>query len=58
MAESFLKGAGPACPLSGGEHQQIVIHVDAATLIGRVPGCCEIEDGPAFAVKSGHVPWR
>ena len=52
MAESFLK-VGQAS-LTGGERQQIVIHVDAATLIGRVPGRCEIEDGPAIAVETAR----
>ena len=50
MAETFLKTG--SAPLSGGERQQTVIHVDAASLIGRVPGRCELEDGPALAVET------
>ena len=52
MAETFLKGGYAS--LSGGERQQIVIHVDAATLIGRVPGRCELEDGPSLAVETAR----
>lgn len=50
MAESYLRH-GPA-GLSGGERQQIVVHVDAATLAGREPGRCELEDGPALAAET------
>ena len=42
-------------PLSGGERQQIVVHVDAETLReADAPGRCEIEDGPALAARTAR----
>ncbi len=52
LAESFL-AHGPAA-LSGGERQQIVVHVDAATLARREPGQCEIEAGPSIAAETAR----
>lgn len=52
MAESWLShGSGD---LSGAERQQIIIHVDAATLVDQEAGRCEIEDGPAIAVETAR----
>jgi hypothetical protein len=41
LAESFLKHGFES--LNGGERHQIVVHVDAATLRGEEPGCCDLE---------------
>jgi hypothetical protein len=52
LAESFL-AHGPAA-LPGGERQQIVVHVDAATLEERTAGRCEFEDGPSIAAETAR----
>lgn len=53
FAESYLKHGYEA--LSGGERQQIVIHVDAQTLANAdQPGRCELEDGPALANETAR----
>lgn len=52
MAESWLSQGN--ADLSGGERQQIIIHVDAATLVDHEAGRCEIEDGPAIAVETAR----
>ena len=52
FAETFLKHGYNT--LSGGERQQIVIHVDAETLAQGTPGRCEIEDGPAVAAETAR----
>jgi hypothetical protein len=52
LAESYL-AHGPAA-LSGGERQQIVVHVDANTLEERTAGRCELEDGPAIAAETAR----
>jgi hypothetical protein len=52
VAESFLKHGAEA--FSGGERQQIVVHVDAVTLEDRSAGRCELEDGPALAAESAR----
>lgn len=52
MAESYL-AHGPASR-AGGERQQIVVHVDAATLMHRQAGRCEFEDGPALAAETAR----
>ena len=52
IAESFLKHGAEA--LSGGERQQIVVHVDAATLKEGAAGRCELEDGPALAAETAR----
>jgi hypothetical protein len=52
MAESFL-AHGPEA-LKGGERQQIIVHVDSATLKGHGAGCCEFEDGPAIPVETAR----
>jgi len=50
IAESFLQhGAGA---LSGGDRQQIVIHVDAETLREGCAGRCELEDGPSLPAET------
>ena len=52
FAETFLKHGYQA--LSGGERQQIVIHVDAQTLIDGSAGRCELESGPALAAQTAR----
>jgi hypothetical protein len=52
VAESFLKHGAEA--LGGGERQQIVVHVDAVTLMDRSAGRCELEEGPALAAESAR----
>ena len=52
MAESFLKHGLE--DLRAGERQQVVIHVDAATLVHEVAGRCEIEAGPAIAAETAR----
>ncbi len=52
MAESFLATGGQE--LSGGERQQIVLHVDAATLRHDHAGRCELEHGPAIAAETAR----
>ena len=52
MAESFLS-TGPQ-ELSGGDRQQIVVHVDAQTLKHDHEGCCELEHGPAIAAETAR----
>lgn len=52
LAESFL-ASGPQ-DLSGGDRQQIVVHVDAETLKHSHAGCCELEHGPAIAAETAR----
>jgi len=52
MAESFL-AAGPQ-ELTGGDRQQIVVHVDAETLKHSHAGRCELEDGPSIAAETAR----
>jgi phage gp46-like protein len=52
MAESFL--ASDQQPLSGGDRQQIVVHVDAQTLRHGHAGRCELEDGPGIAAETAR----
>jgi hypothetical protein len=52
LAESFL-AHGPEA-LKGGERQQIILHVDFATLRGHSAGCCELEDGPSIPVETAR----
>jgi hypothetical protein len=52
LAESFLTH-GPTA-LKGGERQQIVVHVDEATLKARSAGRCELDDGPAIPVDTAR----
>ncbi len=40
--------------LSGGDRQQIVIHVDQETLQEAAAGRCEIEDGPSVAAETAR----
>ncbi len=47
LAESFL-ATGPR-DLSGGDRNQIVVHVDAETLQHGHAGRCELEHGPSIA---------
>jgi len=52
IAESFLQH-GPAA-LSGGDRQQIVVHVDAATLRHSVAGRCDLDDGPGVSAETAR----
>jgi hypothetical protein len=50
LAESWL--AHGDRPLPGGERQQIVVHVDLATLATDSPGRCGLQDGPTLAAET------
>src|SRR3569833_1629653 len=50
IAESFLQHGAEA--LSGGDRQQIVVHVDAETLREGCAGRCELEDGPSLPAET------
>jgi len=52
MAESFL-ASGPQ-ELSGGDRNQVVVHVDAETLKHGHAGRCELEHGPAMAAETAR----
>jgi hypothetical protein len=52
MAEGFL--ASDQQPLAGGDRQQIVVHVDAATLRHDHAGRCELEEGPGMAAETAR----
>jgi hypothetical protein len=52
IAESFL-ASGPQ-ELTGGDRQQIVVHVDAQTLKHDHAGHCELEHGPAMAAETAR----
>jgi uncharacterized protein DUF222/HNH endonuclease len=52
MAENFL--AAGQHELSGGDRQQIVVHVDSQTLKHDHDGCCELEHGPAIAAETAR----
>ena len=52
LAESYL-AHGPR-ELSGGERQQIVVHVEAATLAVTRSGRCELEHGPSLAAETAR----
>lgn len=52
VAEGFLASGGAS--LSGGERQQIVVHVDAETLRDSTAGRCELEHGPAIAAETAR----
>jgi hypothetical protein len=52
LAETFL--AHGAMEMSGGDRNQIVVHVAAETLRDRKAGCCEIEEGPSIAAETAR----
>jgi hypothetical protein len=52
MAESFL--ATGSKDLSGGDRQQVVVHVDAETFQHRHAGRCELESGPSVAAETAR----
>ena len=52
VAEGFL--ANDQQPFSGGDRQQIVVHVDAQTLRHDHAGRCELEDGPGMAAETAR----
>ncbi|MGH8135023.1 MAG: DUF222 domain-containing protein [Steroidobacteraceae bacterium] len=52
IAESFL-ASGPQ-ELSGGDRQQIVVHVDVQSLKHDHAGRCELEHGPSLAAETAR----
>ena len=52
LVESFLQHGAEV--LSGGDRQQIVVHVDECTLRHGDAGRCELDDGPALPVETGR----
>jgi hypothetical protein len=52
VAESFLAHGAEA--MSAGDRQQVVVHVDAQTLIERTAGRCELEEGPSLAAETAR----
>jgi hypothetical protein len=52
MAESLLQHGAAA--LKSGDRQQIVVHVDEATLRNGEAGRCELHDGPAIPVETAR----
>jgi len=52
LAESFLEHGAEA--LSGGDRQQIVLHVDATALKERAAGRCEFDEGPATPIETAR----
>ncbi len=52
IAESFL--ATGEQELSGGDRNQIVVHVDAETLKHDHAGRCELEEGPSLAAETAR----
>ncbi len=52
LAESFL-ATGPQ-DLTGGDRQQIVVHLDAETLKHSHAGRCELEQGPSIAAETAR----
>lgn len=50
LGESFMKHG--AEEMSGGDRNQIVVHVSAETLRDKVAGCCEIEHGPGVSAET------
>ena len=52
MTESFL--AHGIVESTGGDRQQIVVHVSAETLKHRTAGCCEFEHGPAMSAETAR----
>ena len=52
MAEGFL--ASEQHSLSGGDRQQIVVHVDAQTLKHDHAGRCELDEGPGIAAETAR----
>ena len=52
LAESFLQHGAES--LSGGDRQQIVVHVDECTLRQGDAGRCELDDGPALPIETAR----
>jgi hypothetical protein len=52
IAESFLAHGVKA--MAGGDRQQIVVHVDAQTLINGTPGRCELDEGPSMSAETAR----
>jgi hypothetical protein len=50
FAESWLAHGDRA--LAGGERQQLVVHVDARSLVADRPGRSELDDGPVLAAET------
>ncbi|HKQ83091.1 MAG TPA: DUF222 domain-containing protein [Steroidobacteraceae bacterium] len=52
LAESFLEHGVAAT--TGGERNQIIVHVAEETLRNHAAGCCEFEQGPAIAAETAR----
>lgn len=52
LAEAFLEHG--AADLGGGDRQQIIVHVDAATLEHNCTGRCELEEGPSIPAETAR----
>jgi len=52
IAEGYLHGGGVA--VRGGDRQQVVVHVDAATLEADESGRCEFEEGPSMGAETAR----
>jgi hypothetical protein len=52
LVESFLQHGAEV--LSGGDRQQIVVHVDECTLRHGAAGRCEHDDGPAMPIETAR----
>jgi Domain of unknown function (DUF222)/HNH endonuclease len=50
MAELALSGGSS----SGGERQQVVVHVDESVLADEAEGGCELDDGPSLAPETAR----
>jgi len=50
MAELALSGGSR----SGGERQQVVVHVDEGVLAGEAAGGCELDEGPSVAPETAR----
>jgi hypothetical protein len=52
VAESFLKHGSH--DMTGGERNEIVVHVEVGTLRDRTHGRCELEHGPSLAAETAR----
>jgi hypothetical protein len=52
IVDSYLAHGAEA--MNGGDRQQIVVHVDAQTLIQRSAGRCELAEGPSLAAETAR----
>lgn len=52
VAESFLQHGAETS--SGGDRNQVIVHVSAETLRHKSAGCCEFEDGPSLSAETAR----